>query len=100
MEDKKLTTFDLQLFAGEGDEGTDKGGDDQNKDTNKDEKTFTQADLDKIVADRLAREQKKYADYEELKKFRQLIKTYLHHQTGQCLLFERLQYCLKIAQSQ
>lgn len=32
------------------------------------DKTFSQADLDRIVAERLSREQKKYADYEELKK--------------------------------
>lgn len=31
-------------------------------------KTFTQEDVDKIVQDRLGREQKKYADYDELKK--------------------------------
>ena len=29
---------------------------------------FTQADLDRVVGDRLARESKKYADYDELKK--------------------------------
>jgi hypothetical protein len=32
------------------------------------EKTFTQADLDRIVADRVAREKSKYADYGDLKK--------------------------------
>jgi len=31
-------------------------------------KTFTQADLDRIVADRVARERNKYADYADLKK--------------------------------
>ncbi len=31
-------------------------------------KTFTQADLDRIVQERVARERGKYADYEELKK--------------------------------
>jgi hypothetical protein len=31
------------------------------------EKKFTQADLDRVVADRLARERTKYADYDELK---------------------------------
>lgn len=31
-------------------------------------KTFSQEDLDKIVADRIARERKKYADYEDVKK--------------------------------
>lgn len=32
------------------------------------ERTFSQADVDRMIADRLAREQKKYADYSELKK--------------------------------
>ena len=32
------------------------------------EKTFSQADVDRMIADRLSREQKKYADYSELKK--------------------------------
>ena len=31
------------------------------------ERTFSQADVDRMIADRLAREQKKYADYSELK---------------------------------
>lgn len=35
---------------------------------NQDDKKFTQAELDAIVNDRLRRERKKYADYEELKK--------------------------------
>lgn len=30
-------------------------------------KTFTQADLDRLLEDRLARERKKYSDYDELK---------------------------------
>jgi hypothetical protein len=30
-------------------------------------KTFTQADIDRIVADRLSREKNKYSDYDELK---------------------------------
>ncbi len=36
--------------------------------TGKSDKTFTQADLDRIVADRVARERAKYADYGDLKK--------------------------------
>ncbi|MCR5336501.1 MAG: DUF4355 domain-containing protein [Synergistes sp.] len=32
------------------------------------ERTFSQADVDRMIADRLSREQKKYADYEDLKK--------------------------------
>ena len=35
--------------------------------TTQTERTFTQTDLDKIVADRLARERAKYADYDTLK---------------------------------
>lgn len=34
----------------------------------KSEKTFTQADLDRVVADRIAREKAKYADYGDLKR--------------------------------
>jgi len=33
-------------------------------------KTFTQADLDRIVQDRIARERSKFQDYDDLKKFR------------------------------
>jgi hypothetical protein len=33
-----------------------------------DEKTFTQADVDRMIRDRLAREREKYSDYDELKK--------------------------------
>lgn len=46
--------------AGGGDDGN-KGGDD------KAGKTFTQAELDQIVRDRVGREKAKYADYDELK---------------------------------
>lgn len=34
-------------------------------------KSFSQADLDRIVADRVARERSKYSDYADLKKFKQ-----------------------------
>lgn len=34
---------------------------------NEEVKTFTQEEIDKIIAERIARERKKYADYEELK---------------------------------
>ena len=37
-------------------------------DKKKDERTFTQADLDRIVKERLGREQARYADYDVLKK--------------------------------
>jgi hypothetical protein len=36
-------------------------------DTKQDEKTFTQADIDRILAERIAREHKKFSDYDELK---------------------------------
>lgn len=35
--------------------------------TEKEVKTFTQEEIDKIVADRIARERKKYSDYDDLK---------------------------------
>jgi hypothetical protein len=38
------------------------------KSTDKSEKSFSQADLDRIVADRISREKAKYADYADLKK--------------------------------
>lgn len=41
-----------------GDGGSDNGGDGR---------TFTQADLDRVVSERLARESKKFADYDDLK---------------------------------
>jgi hypothetical protein len=43
---------------------------DQSKDgdTQQDTKTFTQADVDRLLADRLARERKKYAGYDDFKK--------------------------------
>lgn len=40
-------------------------GDGQQPDSGN-ERTFTQADLDRILADRLSREREKYADYEDL----------------------------------
>lgn len=35
------------------------------------DKTFTQADLDRVVADRVNRERAKYSDYNDLKRFKQ-----------------------------
>ena len=55
--------FNLQLFA-EGDDNPDVGGDRGNTG----DKTFTQADLDRVVAERLAREKAKFGDYEDLKR--------------------------------
>lgn len=39
------------------------------------EKTFTQADVDRIVQDRVGRERGKYADYDDLKAFKESSKT-------------------------
>lgn len=76
-----LLTLDLQYFATDG-EGT---GADSANETNPngqepaetqvessetqstDEKTFTQAQLDELIAKRIERERKKFADYDELK---------------------------------
>ena len=58
--------FNLQLFA-EGDEGNgdpNAGGGGGNAG----DKTFSQADLDRVVAERLAREKAKFGDYEDLKR--------------------------------
>lgn len=55
-EDAATTTTDPA--AGDGGQG---GG------TAPTEKTFTQADLDRIVGERVARERDKYADYDDLK---------------------------------
>lgn len=49
--------------GGAGDGGEDEGGEGGGGSTS----TFTQADLDRIVQERLARERQKYADYDELK---------------------------------
>jgi len=46
---------------GDGKQGNNQGG-------NQPEKTFTQAELEAIIADRLKREREKYKDYAELKK--------------------------------
>ena len=53
----------LQHFAeGDGDPNAGDNG------ANAGDKSFTQADLDRIVADRLAREKAKFGDYEDLKR--------------------------------
>jgi hypothetical protein len=60
-----------------GDQSSDQGRDDTDRqdiadqvkqDAKDDGKTLTQAEVDKIVADRVARERKKFADYDDLKK--------------------------------
>jgi len=67
MEKKFLLPLNLQFFA---DESVDNAEQQQPQDTeeNKPEsKVFTQEEIDKIIADRIARERKKYADYDEIK---------------------------------
>ncbi|MBG9736579.1 hypothetical protein [Paenibacillus alvei] len=65
-ESKRLKyTLNLQLFAEEDPEPTPQ--DPSADPTPEPEKTFTQAELDDIVAKRLERERKKYGDYEDLK---------------------------------
>ncbi len=72
--------IDLQMFAdggdvagqsdaqiGDGIKNADEGGNDANN-SGIENKTFTQEEIDKIIADRLKREREKYKDYEELKK--------------------------------
>lgn len=70
-EQRKLPlSLDLQLFAGDDNGGGDNGagdGDPEDKKPDDSVKTFTQEELDEIVAKRLERERKKYADHDELK---------------------------------
>ncbi len=40
----------------------------ENNTGNQEERTFTQDEMNAIIADRLSREKSKYADYDELKK--------------------------------
>lgn len=62
----ELLPLNLQFFADGGEpDGTEGNTPDP---TPAPEKTITQSEVDKIVADRLARERAKYADYDELKK--------------------------------
>lgn len=53
------------IETAEGNEGGDEGA--QGDEGKQDQQTFTQADIDKTVRDRLAREKAKYADYDDLK---------------------------------
>lgn len=48
--------------------GQDQNSGDGGQQNNQPEKTFSQAELDAIIADRLKREREKYKDYAELKK--------------------------------
>lgn len=66
-----IRKFDLQFFGeGEGDTGAEGGQQQQKQDEGKSnsKQLFTQEQVDEIVKNRLERERKKYADYEELKK--------------------------------
>lgn len=53
--------------GGTGDGGQGQGGGDGGQTGEGEGKTFTQADLDRVVAERLARERSKFADYKDLK---------------------------------
>ena len=62
-----MPDYNLQFFA---EEPVENGGD-KNEPPTPEEKTFTQADIDRLVKERLDRERKKYADYDDLKKARE-----------------------------
>ena len=73
---QKLWPIDLQLFAdgedatgltGDGNQNANEGGNNANN-SGQETKTFTQAEIDAIVAERLKREREKYKDYTDLKK--------------------------------
>lgn len=46
----------------------EQGNSSEQQQPNGEERTFTQADVDRLIADRLKRERSRYADYDELKK--------------------------------
>jgi len=54
--------------GGNGDGGSGDGAGEGGKGEKSSEQTFTQADIDRIVKDRVGREKAKYADYDDLKK--------------------------------
>lgn len=58
------------LFSNRGEGKTGDGGDAGKGGDGGGDKSFTQADVDRIVTTRLERESKKYSDYEDLKKFK------------------------------
>src|SRR5690625_3502034 len=62
-----LTKMDLQFFAEGGEEGEQDGIDGGMEAEGSEDKTFTQAELDEIIANRIERERKKYADYDDVK---------------------------------
>lgn len=63
-----LKTIRMPFFSAEGG-----GGDDNLQES---DKTFTQADLDRIVGERLAREKSKVADYDDLKEVAETLKAF------------------------
>lgn len=63
-----LKTIRMPFFSAE--EG---GGDDNQQES---EKTFTQADVDRIVGERLSREKGKYSDYDDLKEVADSLKAW------------------------
>lgn len=64
-----LLPLNLQLFAEDGGEGdpTPAEAGKPPEESAEPVKTFTQEEIDKIVADRIGRERKKFADYDEIK---------------------------------
>lgn len=61
-------TVDADNAQSDGDNATPpKSEADKKQSSDKSESTFTQAELERIVSERLARERKKYADYDDLK---------------------------------
>jgi hypothetical protein len=68
MEQPKLLPLNLQFFAEEGTPAEPSTPVEAEKPPVAEAaKTFTQEELDKIVADRIAREKKKFADYDDIK---------------------------------
>lgn len=79
MKLRKLLPMNLQIFADGTEPGTDPGAEPQAGDptpgtggesTNPETKTFTQADVDKIIQDRLAREKKELPPKEEIEAYK------------------------------
>lgn len=77
MKLRKLLPMNLQIFANDSESGTDPGTESQAGDLTPGtggtdpEKTFTQADVDKLIKDRLARERKEIPTKEELQAFKE-----------------------------
>ncbi len=76
----------------EGDNNNPNPGNDQGNPPGNPGKTFTQAELDQIISDRLGRERQKYGDYDELKRAANELKTL---KAAQMTEAEKLQAQLK-----